>query len=41
VVVSLRPNPQPGGPGYPSSSGSYPFTCPAWLPLPVATLPPI
>jgi hypothetical protein len=39
-VVSITPNPQPGGPGYPSSSGSYPFTFPAWVPLPVATLPP-
>jgi hypothetical protein len=39
-VVSLTLNPQPGGPGYPSSSGSYPFTCPAWVPLLVATLPP-
>jgi hypothetical protein len=39
-VVSLTPNPQPGGPGYPSSSGSYPLTSPAWVPLPVATLSP-
>jgi hypothetical protein len=30
---SLKPNPQRGGPG----SGSYPLTCPAWEPLPVAT----
>jgi hypothetical protein len=27
------PNPQPGGPGYPSSSGSYPLTCPAYMPF--------
>jgi hypothetical protein len=39
-VVSLMPNPQPGGPGYPSSSGSYPLTCPAWVILPVTKLPP-
>jgi hypothetical protein len=39
-VVSLIPNPQTGGPGYPSSSGSYPLTCPAWVTLPVTTLPP-
>jgi hypothetical protein len=38
-VVSLTPNPKPGEPGYPSSSGSYPLTCPAWVALPVATLP--
>jgi hypothetical protein len=38
-VVSLTPNPQPGGPGYPSLSGSYPLTCPAWVALPVAMLP--
>jgi hypothetical protein len=38
-VISLTPNPQPGGPGYPSSSGSYPLPCPAWVPQPVATLP--
>jgi hypothetical protein len=25
------PNPQPGGPGYSSSSGSYPLICPAWV----------
>jgi hypothetical protein len=37
--VSLTPNPQPGGPGYPSSSGSFPLTCPAWVTLPVATIP--
>jgi hypothetical protein len=34
------PNPQPGGPGYPSSSDPYPLTCSAWVALPVATLPP-
>jgi hypothetical protein len=39
-LYSLTPNPQLGGPGYPSSSGSYPLTCPAWVTLPVATLPP-
>jgi hypothetical protein len=37
---SLTPNPQPGGPGYPSLSGSYPLTCQALLALPVAMLPP-
>jgi hypothetical protein len=37
-VVTLTHNPQHGGPEYPSSSGSYPLTCPAWVPLPVATL---
>jgi hypothetical protein len=30
-----QPNPQPGGPGYP-----YPLICPAWVTLPVVTLPP-
>jgi hypothetical protein len=35
------PNPQPGGRGYPSSPGSYPSTCPAWVALPVAALPPV
>jgi hypothetical protein len=39
-VVSLTPNPQPGGPGYPSSPGPYTLTCPAWVALSVATLPP-
>jgi hypothetical protein len=29
-----------GGPGYPSSSGSYPLACSAWVLLPAATLPP-
>jgi hypothetical protein len=38
--VSLTSNPQPGGPVYLSSSGSYLLTCPAWVALPVATLPP-
>jgi hypothetical protein len=37
-VLSLTPNPQPGGPGYPSSSSSYLLTCSAWVTLPVATL---
>ena len=31
-VVSLTSNPQPGGPGYPFSSGSSPLTCLAWRP---------
>jgi hypothetical protein len=35
-VVSPTPNPQPGGPGYPFSSGSSPLTCLAWEALPVA-----
>jgi hypothetical protein len=35
-VVSLTPNPQPGGPGYPFSSGSSPLTCLVWEALPVA-----
>jgi hypothetical protein len=35
---SLTPNPRPEVPGCPSSSGSYPLTCPAWVTLPVATL---
>jgi hypothetical protein len=35
-VVSLMPNPQPGGPGYPLSSGPSPSTCPARVTLPVA-----
>ena len=34
------PNPQPGGPGCPFLSGPSPLTCPAWVTLPVATLPP-
>jgi hypothetical protein len=40
-VVSLTSNPQPGGPVSPSLSGSYPSTCPVWMALPVATLPPV
>jgi len=35
-VVSLMPNPQPGGPGYPFLSGSSPLTCLPWEALPVA-----
>jgi hypothetical protein len=35
-VVSLTPNPQPGGPGYPFLSGSSPLICLAWEALPVA-----
>jgi len=35
-VVSLTPNPQPRGPGYPISSGPSPSTCPARVALPVA-----
>ena len=40
-VVSRRPNPQLGGPGYAFLSGSSPSTCPAWGggALPVATSP--
>ena len=38
--AGLAPNPQPGGPGCLSSSVFYPLTCPAWVSLPVATLPP-
>ena len=34
------PNSQPGGPGYPFSSGSLPMTYLAWEALPVAKLPP-
>ena len=33
---SPTPNPQPGGPGYPFSSGSSPLTYLAWEALPVA-----
>jgi hypothetical protein len=40
VVGGLAPNPQPGRPGCLSSSDFYPLTCPAWMALPVATLPP-
>jgi hypothetical protein len=39
-VVSVTPNSQPGGPEFASLSGSYPLTCPAWVTLPVAMLPP-
>jgi hypothetical protein len=35
-VVSTKPNPQPGGPGYPFLSVSSPLTCLAWEALPVA-----
>ena len=35
-VVSLTPNPQPGGPGYPFLSGSSSLTCLAWEARPVA-----
>src|SRR5215469_3795451 len=35
-VVSLTPNPQSGGPGYPLLSGPSPSTCPAKVALPVA-----
>jgi len=35
-VVSLTPNTQPGGSGYPFLSGSSPLTCLAWEALPVA-----
>ena len=35
-VVSLTPNPQPGGPGYPLLSGPFPSTYPARVALPVA-----
>ena len=35
-TVSLTPNPQPGGPGYPLLSGPSPSTCPARVALPVA-----
>jgi len=38
-IVGDMPNPQPGGPAYPFSSGSSPLTCPAWETLPVAMLP--
>jgi hypothetical protein len=34
-VVSLTPNPQPGGPGYLLLSGPSPSTCPAWVALPI------
>jgi hypothetical protein len=35
-VVSLTPNTQPGGQGYPFLSGSSPLTCLVWEALPVA-----
>jgi hypothetical protein len=35
-VVSPKPNPQPGGSGYPFLSASSPLTCLAWEALPVA-----
>jgi hypothetical protein len=35
-VVSLTPNPQPGGPGYAFLPGSSPLTCLAWETLSVA-----
>jgi hypothetical protein len=38
--VSLTPNPQPGGPGYPFLSGSSPMTYLARDAIPVASLPP-
>jgi hypothetical protein len=38
--VNPMPNPQPGGPGCLSLSGTSLLTCPAWETLPVATLPP-
>ena len=38
--VSLTPNPQPGGPEYPSLCGSSPLTCSAWEVLPITTLSP-
>jgi hypothetical protein len=39
-VANPTPKPQPGGPWYPFLSGPSPLTCPAWVTLPVATLPP-
>jgi len=39
-VLVHRLNPQPGGPGYLSSSDLSPSSCPARETLPVATLPP-
>jgi hypothetical protein len=38
--VNPMSNPQPGGPGFLSLSGTSLLTCPAWETLPVATLPP-
>jgi hypothetical protein len=40
-VVSTTPNPQPGAPGYLSYSGTSIETCPAWVALPAAMLPPV
>ena len=37
-TVSLTPNPQPGGPGYPFLSGSSPMTCLTRDAIPVASL---
>jgi len=39
-TVSLTPNPQPGGPGYPFWSGSPPLNYLARDAIPVASLPP-
>jgi len=39
-VVSLTPNPQPGGPGYPFLSGSTPLTYLVRDAIQVASLPP-
>ena len=39
-VVTPTPNLQPGGPGCPFLPGSSPLTCPPWVTLPVAMLPP-
>ncbi|GIY45165.1 hypothetical protein CEXT_498391 [Caerostris extrusa] len=37
-IDQLYAQPQPGGPGYSSSSGNSPQTCPAWVTLPFAKL---
>jgi hypothetical protein len=39
-IVSLTPNPQPRGPGYPFLSGPSPLTCLARDAIPVASRPP-
>jgi hypothetical protein len=39
-VFNPTPNPQPGGLGCLTLSGTSPSTCPAWETLPVSTLPP-
>jgi hypothetical protein len=39
-VVNPAPNPQPGGPGYLSYSGTSLKTSPAWVALPAAMLQP-